>query len=257
MGTMKSSQRDGGAGVPLLDPSHPSLNPLHRWESFHNRWANAIADALDSTLPGRFFAEVQTHLGAQVEADVAEFENTADPEEEQSPDGAIGGVAIQTHAPPVATMVMPALYPDDFEVQVRDASDDARLVAVVELVSPRNKDRPAARRVFAAKCAAYLQRGVGVIVVDTVTTRQANLHDELVRLMELEDRFKMPAEASLAAVAYRPARHGDANEIDVWAVALTIGGTLPVLPLALLRHGVIPLDLEASYTEARERARLK
>jgi hypothetical protein len=153
-------------------------------------------------------------------------------------------------------MVMPAFYPDDFEVQIRDASDDARLVAVVELVSPRNKDRPAARRAFAAKSAAYLQRGVGVIAVDTITTRQANMHDELVQLMDLEDNFKMPAEASMAAVAYRPARRSEANEIDVWAVALAVGGTLPVLPLALLRHGPIPLDLEATYTEARQRARL-
>jgi hypothetical protein len=66
----------------------------------------------------------------------------------------------------------------------------------------------------------------------------------------------MAAAASLAAVAYRPARRGTANEIDVWAVALAIGGTLPVLPLALLRHRAAPLDLEASYIEARQRARL-
>ncbi len=242
--------------MPLLDHFHSPLYPLHRWESFHNRWANAIADALDRALPSRFFAEVQTHLGAQVEADVAEFEKTPDPGNEHSPNGMAGGVAVQTYVPPVATMVMPAFYPDDFEVQIRDKSDDARLVAVVELVSPRNKDRPDARRAFAAKCAAYLQRGIGVIAVDTVTTRQANMHDELVRLLEFDARFKMAAEASLAAVAYRPARRGEANELDVWAVALAVGGTLPVLPLALLRHGPIPLDLEATYTEARQRARL-
>jgi hypothetical protein len=242
--------------VPLLDHYHPPLYPLHRWESFHTRWATAIADTLDRTLPRRFFAEVQTHLGTQVEADVAEFEGPPDPEEEQSPDGAAGGVAVQTYAPPVATMVLPALFPDDLEVQVRDARDDARLVAVVELVSPRNKDRPEARRAFAAKCAAYLQRGIGVIAVDTVTTRQANMHNELVRLLELEDRFRMAAEAPLAAVAYRPARRGATDEIDVWAVALALGGALPVLPLALLRHRAIPLDLEATYTEARQRARL-
>ena len=219
-------------------------------------WATVIAGTLDRTLPRRFFAEVQTHLGTQVEADVAEFESPPDPEDEPSPNGPGGGVAVQTYAPPAATMVMPALYPDDLEVQVRDARDDARLVAVIELVSPRNKDRPDARRGFAAKCAAYLQRGIGVVMVDTVTTRQANMHNELVRLLELEDRFQMPAEASLAAVAYRPARRGAANEIDVWAVALAIGGTLPVLPLALLRHRAIPLDLEATYTEARQRMRL-
>ncbi len=83
--------------MPLLDPSHPALNPLHRWESFHNRWANAIADALDRTLPSRFFAEVQTHLVAEVEADVAEFEKKPDQPEQQSPNGTAGGVAIETY----------------------------------------------------------------------------------------------------------------------------------------------------------------
>jgi hypothetical protein len=242
--------------VPLLDHYQAPLYPRHHWESFHARWATVIADTLDRTLPRRFFAEVQTHLGTQVEADVAEFESPPEAEDEPSANGPGGGVAVQTYAPPAATMVMPALYPDDVEVQVRDARDDARLVAVIELVSPRNKDRPDARRIFASKCAAYLQRGIGVITVDLVTTRQANMHNELVRLLELEDRFQMPAEAWLTAVAYRPARRGTANEIDVWAVALAIGGTLPVLPLALLRHRAVPLDLEATYAEARQRARL-
>jgi hypothetical protein len=242
--------------VPLLDHFNPPLYPLHKWESFHSRWANAIADALDRELPSRFFAEVQTHLGAQVEADVAEFEKADNPEGEQSTNGTTGVVAVRAYSPPAATMILPAFFPDDFEVQVRDATQDARLVAVIELVSPRNKDRPAARRLFAAKCASYLQRGVGVIAVDIVTTRQANMHDELVRVMELDRKFMMAPEALLAALAYRPARREDVNEIDVWNVALTVGGTLPVLPLALLGHGAIPLDLEATYTEARQRARL-
>jgi hypothetical protein len=238
--------------VPLLDHFHAPLAPARSGESFLCRWANAIADSLDRTLPRRYFAEVQTHLGTRVEADMVEFEGVDSPEEEQS----ANGVAVPTYTPPAAKMIMPALFPDDFEVHVRDARGDARLVAVVELVSPGNKDRPEARRAFAAKCAAYLQRGIGLIVADTVTTRQANMHNELVQLLGVGDHFEMPAEASLAAVAYRPARRGDANQLDVWAVALTLGGALPVLPLALLRHRAIPLDLDATYSDARQRARL-
>jgi uncharacterized protein DUF4058 len=242
--------------MPLLDHYNPPLYPLHHWDSFPTRWATVIADTLDRTLPRRFFAEVNAHLGAQVAADVAEFERPPEDEDEPSSNGPGGGVAVQTYAPPAAAMVAPAVFPDDLEVQVRDARDDARLVAVVELVSPRNKDRPDARRAFGAKCAAYLQRGLGVIVVDAVTTRQANMHNELVRLLEWGDRFQMPAEASLAAVAYRPVRRGDANEIDIWTVPLAVGGALPVLPLALLGTRAVPLDLEATYSEARQRARL-
>jgi hypothetical protein len=242
--------------VPLLDHFHPPLYPRYPWESFHGYWAASIGGYLNRHLPRRYMALIQTHLGSQIEADVAEFERPADADDEPSTNGPGGGVAVQTYAPPAATMAAPAVYPDDLEVQVRDVRDDYRLVAVVELVSPRNKDRPDARRAFAAKCAAYLQRGVGVVTADTVTTRQANMHNELARLLEWDERLQMPAEVWLAAVAYRPARRDGANEIDMWTVPLTISGVLPVLPLALLGARAVPLDLEATYTEARQQARL-
>jgi hypothetical protein len=222
--------------MPLLDHFHPPLYPQRAWESFYSRWANSIADELHRVLPQRYFAEVHIHLGGQVEADVAEFERVAEPQ--------------------AAAMVMPAAFPDDIEVQVRDQTDDARLVAVVELVSPRNKDREDSRRAFAAKCAAYLQRGVGLVVIDIATSRQSNLHNEMIRMMNWGDAFLMPAEALLYATAYRPVRRQEANQIDVWPSALAVGGTLPQLPLALRGGPAVPLDLEATYTDACRRSRL-
>jgi len=44
-------------------------------------------------------------------------------------------------------------------------------VAAIELVSPGNKDRPETCRLFAAKCVAYLTRGIGLVVIDIVTER--------------------------------------------------------------------------------------
>src|SRR5262249_55977849 len=154
---------------------HPPVYPRRAWESFHSRWANSIADQLNTILPRRFYSEVHLHLGSQVEADVAEYESLA-ASEETSEDGQGGGVAVLPWAPPVATMTLPAVFPDDLEVYVRDELDDARLVAVVELVSPGNKDRPEARLAFAAKSATYLQRGIGLIILDIVTSRHFNLH---------------------------------------------------------------------------------
>lgn len=241
--------------MPLLDHFHPPLFPHRAWESFHSRWANSIADGLNQVLPRRFFSEVQIQLGNQIEADVAEFERPAESAEEER-DGAAGGVAIQTWAPPAATMVMPAVFPDDIEVHVRDEREDARLVAVVELVSPGNKDRAESRRAFATKSAAYLQRGIGLMVLDIVTSRQANLHNELLDLMNLNQPLRMPAEVTLYAVAYGPRRRQENNQIDVWITNLAVGNTLPLLPLPIRGYRYVPVDLEASYSEARERSRL-
>ena len=168
----------------------------------------------------------------------------------------VGGVAVAVRAPAVATLTMPAVFPDDIEVYVRDELFDARVVAVVELVSPGNKDRPENRLAFAAKSAAYLQRGIGLVTVDLVTNRHFNLHNELVPLLGLNSTYAMGEDTTLYAIAYRPIRRGEANLIEAWPVALSVGGLLPLLPLALKRFRPVPLDLEAAYDDACRRGRL-
>jgi len=235
----------------ITGPFSSAVISQRSWESFHSRWANCIADELHRVLPPRYFAEIQIHLGGQIEADVAEFERL-----DESVGDSGNGVALKTWAPPAAVMVLPAVFPDDLEVHVRDQTDDARLVAVVELVSPRNKDRDDSRRAFAAKCAAYLQRGVGLVVLDIVTSWHFNLHNEMVRMLNWGDAFLMPSDDLLYAAAYRPVRRQEENQIDVWPNPLTIEETLPVVPLALRGASAVPLDLEATYNDACQRSRL-
>jgi hypothetical protein len=242
--------------MPLLDHFHPPVSDeLPSWESFHSFWAVVIAERLNQMLPRCYKAVVQTHLGSYVEADVAEFERPIEVENGAA-DGESGAVAVETWAPPITKLVAPAVFPDDFEVQLFEQRGGMRLVAVVELVSPRNKDRAESRRAFAAKCAAYLQRGIGLIVVDIVTERHFNLHNELAELLGWEESLRMLAASFLYAVAYQPLRRQEKNEIDIWPVPLSVAGPLPVLALALKGSRAIPLDLEATYTDARQRSRL-
>ncbi len=220
--------------MPLLDHFHAPLDPRRAWESFHSRWANSIADQLNETLPQRFFAQVQIRLGSQVEADVVEFELSSGLDDPAKENGA-GGVAVQAWAPPVAALTMPVVFPDVFRVIVRDELDGASLVAVVELVSPSNKDRPDSRLVFAGKTAAYLQRGVGLMIVDIVTNRHFNLHDQLHR----SPRpglvvFSMPGDTHLSTpspIALFSGR-GQSDQIEICLAGnLSVGSPLPVLPL--------------------------
>ena len=236
--------------MPLLDHFAPDADLELNWESFHSTWANTIRNALRQQLPKRFVALVNVHLGTFVAADVAEFERSI-AESEQTGNGG-GGVALQTWSPPAAQVTLPAVFPDDLEVRVFDTRGGAQLVAVIELVSPSNKDRETTRRAFAAKSAAYLQRGLGLIVVDVVTGTRFNLHNEMVRLMDLDKRFELPEADTLCAVAYRPTSRNGENQIETWPVPLTIGGSLPILPLALRGAMTIPVDLEATYSQARE-----
>jgi hypothetical protein len=201
-------------------------------------------------LPQGFFAEAQVHVGGRVEIDVATFEQG-----EPTGNGSAGGIAVQTSAP-ASTLVMPATFPDEIEVQVFDIATGATLVAAIELVSPGNKDRPDTRRSFAAKCAGYLQMGVGLAVVDIVTSRSANLHDDLIDLLEKPAEFRFPGTANLYAVAYRPTRLSTGDQIEIQTFPLGLGRPLPTVPLALRGARAVPLELEATYAEVCRDSRL-
>jgi hypothetical protein len=246
--------------VPLLDHFHPPLSSERHWESFHARWAAAIADALEGgLLPPGYFSEVQVHVGPRIEADVATFNRNGSGSTAGSPGGGQTAVVTTTASwtVPQPALRLPAAFPDEFEVQVIDSNEGGPiLVAAIELVSPRNKDRPEARRVFASKCVSYLSQGIGVCVVDIVTNRQANMHNEMVALMGLGPEFLLPAETSLYTVAYRPTLRQESEEIDAWPHPLVLGGSLPVTPLALRNAAVLPLDLEASYADVCRRSRM-
>lgn len=242
--------------MPLLDHFHPPLHRARHWESFHSRWAGAIHDALNIILPKPYFAEMQVHIGSRVEIDIATLHDDQEGAQAELENGG-GGVATlaRVWAPPVAPMSIPAIFPDSIEVLVYNMQSGYTLVAAVELVSPGNKDRPQARRGFAAKCASYLQQGIGLVVADVVTNEKGNLHNELVELLDVGQRFIID-DAPLYTVSYRPIRGEKDERIDVWPVALSIGKPLPTLPLSLDKGLVLPLDLEATYMEACQRSRL-
>jgi hypothetical protein len=238
--------------MPLLDHFHPPLSNERHWESFHAAWLGSIADDLNRRLPEGYFAEEQVHAGPGVEIDVASFESS----QPGGSNGSVNGAATATWTAPGPVLTVPAVFADDFEIRVFESSGGPRLVAAIELVSPRNKDRPEARRAFATKCASYLHQGVSLIIVDVVTERHANLHNELIRLLEAAEPALMPAESVLYSVAYRPIRRDDREEIDICPITLVLAEPLPTMPLALSAEKSIPVDLEATYTDARQRRRV-
>jgi len=58
-------------------------------------------------------------------------------------------------------------------------------------------------------------------------------------------------------VAYRPSRQPAGDQIELWPKLLTVGQPLPVLALALRNAMTLPVDLEETYEEARQRSRLR
>lgn len=230
--------------MPLLDHFNPPLNRTHPWRSFHGAWAAAMARLLNQgVLPAGYYAVPLMDRDGPMEIDVAALREPGINVPSAGPSGP------QTWTPPepgftVAVELPPA---DEIEVHVFADDGDPRLAAAVELVSPRNKDRPAARQAFAVKCVGYLQQGSSVVVVDTVTTRRADLNAAILSLLNVQ-----PSDTSLppglSGVSYRAVSRDDEHQqLFVWPTPLALGQSLPTLPLWIAPEFSVPLDLDASY----------
>ncbi len=232
--------------MPLLDHFRPPLSLRRDWHAFHNAWATTIAYELNRQLPEGYFAEPSVQFG--IEIDVATFE-------ERARAGNLAGDGGDWTAPaPTQTVPMPVLS-DLVEVHVLHDEGGPILAAAIELVSPSNKDRPAQREAFVSKCASYLQGGVGLVLVDVVTTRTANLHDGL--MARFAASLGERSGVDLDAVSYRPVALDGESSVEVWHQPLVLGQELPTLPLWLRGALCFPLDLGLTYERTCRELRLK
>lgn len=239
----------------LLDHFHPPISRRRSWDGFHGLWAAALVEKLNRDVLGdEHYADMQVHIGSQVEVDVATLQ-----ERPPAPAniGATTAALARTWSPPATSLILPTIFPDDIEVRILSSTSGISLVGAIELVSPGNKDREETRRAFAAKCVAYLTRGIGLVVVDIVTSRLANLHNEIIVLLGHYRPFTLEPSRATYAVAYRPSRSAAGDQIEIWPRPLAVGDALPTLPLALRGAETVPIDLDETYHEACIRSRLE
>jgi hypothetical protein len=197
--------------MPLLDHYRPPLSRTHPWRTFH----------IDVAMLHNFGADVSGR-GA-------------------------GGARPWSPGEPRLSPAVEWPAADGARVEVLTDDGDPRLAAAVELVSPRNKDRPKSREAFAARCPEHLARGCGVVVVDAVTTRHADMHAEILAMLEAAGAGAAPA-GGPSAVSYRAPGGGSEGVLQAWPFALEVGQALPTVPLWLGGEIAVPLDLEASHS---------
>jgi len=183
------------------------------WDALHGMGPAAIVRQLRQRLPQGYVAAPAVHPGSQIEVDVV-------------PD-----------------------Y-DEYSVRIYDAERGRLLVATIELVSPGNKDRPAKRNAFVGKCAALLQKGVAISIVDVVTPRHFNLYAELLQFLGQSDPSLGEPLPHLYAVSCRWRPQDRRMLLQTWSYTLTLGQPFPTLPLWLTGQLAVPLDLEQTYEQA-------
>ncbi len=176
-----------------------------------------------------------------IEIDVAAFEERVDSE-------FVLNQWSNWSPPPPNHSTAFAIEEDVVEVRVYASEGGPKLVAAIELLSPANKDRPESQFAFVSKCESFLHRGIGLVMVDIVTSRCENMHGQLMR--RLGDDDGAPVESALCVTAYRPMPQSGPSRLDVWTMPLELGDPLPQTPLWLRGGIMVPLRLEDSYHQA-------
>jgi len=225
--------------MPLYDHFQKPLKSISQWNSFHFAWLNSLARDINPQLPKHFFAEPNAKF--EIEIDMATLERMRD----TGANGYYGEWQSNWTPPPPVANVPFAIDNDELEVLVYgEESEGIRIVAALELVSPANKDRPESRDAFTTKCQGYLQRGIGLIIIDITTKHHFNLHNELMARIGSSSEM---IDGHIYAVAYRPTGKKGLGNLALWPQTLTIGEPLPTMPLWLLGGICIPVRLEETY----------
>lgn len=224
--------------------------PTHDWtrveagdfHHFHQCWVVAIGNALNNgLLPPGYLAMADQVTGRPI-PDVVTL-RAREPAEESE-----GGIAVAV-APPTARMIARiervnyAKRAD--RVVIRHGR--GKVVAIIEIVSPGNKDNRHALRTFVEKAADILNQGVHLLVVDLFppTPRDPQgihkaIWDELT-----DEPFEAPPGRPLTVASYLG---GDVP--TAYVEPLAVGDPLPSLPIFLSQTRYIPAPLEQTYQEA-------
>ncbi|OWK42323.1 DUF4058 family protein [Fimbriiglobus ruber] len=221
--------------------------PIHDWtrvkagtfHNFHYRWIAAIMDRLNAgLLPAGFFAMAEQRLGGP-EPDVISLQT---PLREGDSSFAPGGpvVAPRTRFVERAESVRYAQKTNRVAIH----HDLGTVVAVIEIVSPGNKDSRRAIRSFARKSADLIRKGVHVLVVDLFPPSARDpqgIHKALWSEITTT-AFTLPADKPLTLAAY------EAGELPTaYVEPVAVGDRLPDMPLFLYEEYFINVPLEETY----------
>ncbi len=233
--------------------------PLHDWtddrgwDSVHPFWLTYLVEWIQPRLPEGYKA----FLGGVPALTVASGYGKPDVSVRQwSPRPPTDEVETQTAVlePDLESRIAIRLDPQlavhiDFHGQ---------LIAAIELVSPRNKDRADAKETYTNRYLGYLRLGVHLLLVDVLPRpKRFSFSDAITNGLGLE----LPPLLPPFAATYRvgeviPVGDDMGSLVAVWRRPLQVAQPLPSLPLPLNVHRAIMIDLEESYHRAAAMAYL-
>ena len=223
--------------------------PIHDWTRvpagtfhfFHQRWISALADALNTGgLPEGYFAMSEVDAKGPI-PDVLALK--AQP---PTPPGGPAGVAVLDN-PPRARVVTRGENTAGYARRADRLSvylPQGELIAVIEIVSPGNKDSTNAMKSFVRKTSKLLRRGVHLLIVDLFPPSSRDPHGihKPIWAPFKEEPFELPSDKPFTLAAYAAG-----PEKVAYVENVAVGDRLPEMPIFLTPDRYVYCPLEASY----------
>jgi hypothetical protein len=232
--------------------------PVHDWtlveagiyHDFHVAWISEIRKGLNAgVLPQGFYALAEQHAGRTI-ADVLTLHVGPVSGEPVSSFPAAGGTALAEAPPKVRRRetVEGSASARRRTLAIRHVSGH-RLVALLEIVSPANKDRQRTVDEFAAKAVEAIDAHVHLLVVDLFPPGRYDpqgMHGVIrQRLWQSDKPYDLPAAEPLTLASYAAGL-----DVEIYLEHLAVGAALPEMPLFLSRDHYINVPLEPTYLDA-------
>jgi Protein of unknown function (DUF4058) len=215
------------------------------YHNFHVLWLSAITNRLNAgLLPKGFIAMAEQVIGGR-EPDVVTLQQN---DIQFSDNG--GNLATMTDAPtkPKTRFVIPVeverYAAKANRVVVRHSL--GKVVAVIELVSPGNKDSRHSLRSFVEKTVDLLYDNINLLVIDPIPPSRRDpqgihkaIWDEIT-----DEPFELPSDRKLTLAAYQAAPIKTA-----YVEPFAVGQPIPDMPLFLRNDFYVNIPLEVTYMD--------
>jgi hypothetical protein len=231
--------------------------PIHDWKSgyhgvfhdFHQTWIVRIKEALNKRLPKGYYALTeQSATGgpkSSIEADILALHS-------KDIDVPSGGTltAERPKAKIEASSELARYARKQSRVAIRHTSHN-RVVAVVEVVSPGNKNRRLHFSRFVRKAVGLLERGVHLSVFDILTPTRPCPRGVHAAIWEELGQEAPPFDPAFpySSTGYNVT---DAGTIDAFVEPLSLGSPLVDVPIFLHGSAHVMIPSEETYLSAWE-----
>jgi hypothetical protein len=226
--------------------------PIHDWTRvpagtyhfFHQRWIQDLAAALNTgVLPEGYFAM------SEVDAKGPIPDVLASEDQPSMPPISPPGIHVLDRPPRTRIVTRGentagyARRADRLSVYLPQGT----LIAVIEIVSPGNKDSTNGLRAFVRKAGKLLRRGVHLLIVDLFppSVRDPQGIHKAIWDQFKEEPFELPPDKPLTLASYVAG-----SEKVAYVENAAVGDPLPEMPIFLMLDYYVPCPLEASYQAA-------